>query len=192
MLSVAILAGGISPLARLPSREKIPKSLIGLTASRFSHTSCACSRGIQHVVLCAGHLGEAIRDFAGDGSRFGVKLEYSFDGPVLRGTGGAIHQALPLLGESFLVVYGEFLICPAITAVEASGKLGLMAGLSESRPVGLEQRGVHRRRLHAATTSATAPRACSTSIMDWARFAAKCSTPSRRAPSATSRICIRI
>ena len=131
MLSVAILAGGIATRLR-PVTEKIPKSLIEINGEPFlaHQLRLLRSRGIQHVVLCAGHLGEAIRDFAGDGSRFGVKLEYSFDGPVLRGTGGAIHQALPLLGESFLVVYGDsYLPCDyraAASAFEASGKLGLM------------------------------------------------------------------
>jgi N-acetyl-alpha-D-muramate 1-phosphate uridylyltransferase len=81
-------------------------------------------------VLCVGYLGEMIREFAGHGERFGVELEYSFDGPVLRGTGGAIHQALPLLGESFFVLYGDsYLPCDYARveqAFEASGKAGLM------------------------------------------------------------------
>ncbi len=82
------------------------------------------------MVLCVGHLGEQIREFAGDGSGFGMEVEYSFDGPVLRGTGGAIHQALPRLGENFFVIYGDsYLPCDyaAVQAsFEASGKAGLM------------------------------------------------------------------
>jgi NDP-sugar pyrophosphorylase family protein len=131
MLPVAILAGGIATRLR-PVTETIPKSLIEITGEPFlaHQLRLLRSRGIERVVLCAGHLGEAIRDFAGDGSRFGIQLEYSFDGPVLRGTGGAIHQALPLLGDCFLVVYGDsYLPCDyeAIAhAFEASGKQGLM------------------------------------------------------------------
>jgi NDP-sugar pyrophosphorylase family protein len=48
-----------------------------------------------------------IQEFAGDGSRFGMRLTYSFDGPSLRGTAGAIRNALPLLDESFFVLYGD-------------------------------------------------------------------------------------
>jgi dTDP-glucose pyrophosphorylase len=46
------------------------------------------------------------RDF-GDGAAFGVRLDYSFDGPKLLGTGGAIKRALPLLGDEFFVLYGD-------------------------------------------------------------------------------------
>ena len=131
MLPVAILAGGIATRLR-PVTERIPKSLIDINGEPFlaHQLRLLRSRGIERVVLCAGHLGEALRDFAGDGSRFGVQLEYSFDGPVLRGTGGAIHQALPLLGDRFLVVYGDsYLPCDyaaVAQAFEASGKPGLM------------------------------------------------------------------
>jgi len=131
MLPVAILAGGIATRLR-PVTEKIPKSLIEINGEPFlaHQLRLLRSRGIERAVLCAGHMGDAIRDFAGDGSAFGIDLQYSFDGPALRGTGGAIHQALPLLGENFLVVYGDsYLPCDyraAVSAFEASGKLGLM------------------------------------------------------------------
>jgi len=81
-------------------------------------------------VLCISHLGEMIREYAGDGSRFGVRLDYSFDGPVLRGTAGAIRNALPLLDDSFFVLYGDSYLPCDFQAVgqsfDQSGKLGLM------------------------------------------------------------------
>jgi NDP-sugar pyrophosphorylase family protein len=81
-------------------------------------------------VLCVGYRGEEIRDYAGDGSRFGMRLEYSFDGPRLLGTAGAIRQALPLLGGAFFVLYGDsYLTCDYRAvgqAFLASGKQGLM------------------------------------------------------------------
>jgi NDP-sugar pyrophosphorylase family protein len=131
MLPVAILAGGIATRLR-PVTEKIPKSLVEINGEPFlaHQLRLLRSRGVEHAVLCLGHLGEAVRAFAGDGSAFGIQLEYSFDGPVLRGTGGAIQQALPLLGDRFLVVYGDsYLPCDyaaAASAFESSGKQGLM------------------------------------------------------------------
>jgi len=69
--------------------------------------------GITRVVICIGQHGEYIREFAGDGSRFGMEIEYSADGPVLRGTAGAVRNALPLLGDAFFVLYGDsYLPCP--------------------------------------------------------------------------------
>jgi NDP-sugar pyrophosphorylase family protein len=78
------------------------------------------SRGIDRVVLCAGYLGDLIRDYVGDGSRFALQAEFSFDGPILLGTAGAIRQALPLLGESFFVLYGDsYLPCDYGMVAEA-------------------------------------------------------------------------
>jgi NDP-sugar pyrophosphorylase family protein len=60
------------------------------------------NQGIKRVVLCVGHQGDMIKAEFGDGARFGIGLEYSFDGPRLTGTGGAVRKALPLLGNCFL------------------------------------------------------------------------------------------
>lgn len=88
------------------------------------------SRGIRRAVLCVGHLGEMVRDFAGSGERFGIDLAYSFDGPTLRGTAGAIQQALPLLDDPFFVLYGDsYLPCDyshVQMEFKSSGKQGLM------------------------------------------------------------------
>ena len=59
------------------------------------------------MVFCVGHLGDQIEQVVGDGQRWGVRLRYVFDGPTLLGTGGALRQASPLLGEAFFVMYGD-------------------------------------------------------------------------------------
>ena len=43
----------------------------------------------------------------GNGADYGVALQYSYDGPLLVGTGGAVRKALPLLGDHFFVMYGD-------------------------------------------------------------------------------------
>jgi NDP-sugar pyrophosphorylase family protein len=131
MLPAVILMGGIATRLR-PVTEKIPKALIDINGEPFlSHQlRLLYSRGIRRAVCCVGFLGEMIREIAGDGSRFGLELQYSFDGPVLRGTAGAIHQALPLLEEQFFVLYGDsYLPCDYAAVQEsfqASGKSALM------------------------------------------------------------------
>jgi len=71
-----------------------------------------------------------IEERFGDGSSFGMEISYSFDGPELLGTGGALKKALPLLGEQFLVLYGDSYLpidySEPVRAFVASGKLGLM------------------------------------------------------------------
>ena len=130
-LPVAVLAGGLATRLR-PLTETIPKSLVEIRGEPFlAHQLRLLRRaGARRVVLCVGHLGERVRDFAGDGSAFGLEIDYSFDGPVLRGTAGALATALPLLGGPFLVVYGDSYLPCDYAAVEAtflgSGKSGLM------------------------------------------------------------------
>lgn len=128
---VALLAGGLATRLR-PITETIPKALVPIAGEPFlSHQlRLLHSRGLRRVVLCAGYLGEMIeRDF-GDGSAYGMEIEYSFDGPKLLGTGGALRRALPRLGEQFIVLYGDsYLPLDYRAAVEsfiASGKPGLM------------------------------------------------------------------
>jgi len=88
------------------------------------------SQGITRAVLCVGYLGEMIRHEFGDGSGHGIHLEYSFDGSVLLGTGGALKRAMPKLGEKFFVLYGDSYLpipfAPVADCLERSGKLGLM------------------------------------------------------------------
>ena len=62
--------------------------------------------GAHEVVLCVGYLGEQIEERIGT-DRFGIRIAYSHDGPRPLGTLGAIRRALPLLGERFLVLYGD-------------------------------------------------------------------------------------
>jgi NDP-sugar pyrophosphorylase family protein len=87
-------------------------------------------QGIARAVVCLGHLGEMVEREFKDGRAYGVRLEYSFDGPVLLGTGGALKRALPLLGEAFFVLYGDSYLPidfkPIADFFQRSGKLGLM------------------------------------------------------------------
>jgi len=131
LLTVAILAGGLATRL-LPVTEKVPKSLLELNGEPFlAHQLRLLQRnGVRRVVLCVGFLGEKIRDFAGNGRAFGLELDYSFDGPKLLGTAGALKNALPLLGPEFLVLYGDsYLLCDYAGAArhfQSSGKLALM------------------------------------------------------------------
>ena len=119
MLPIAILAGGLATRLR-PVTEKIPKSLLEINGEPFlaHQLRLLAAGGIRRATLCVGYLGEMIEDYAGDGSRFGIELTYSPDGPAFRGTAGAIAQARALLGESFFVLYGDSYLPCDYRAVE--------------------------------------------------------------------------
>lgn len=130
-LPVAILAGGLATRLR-PITEKIPKLLVEVAGGPFfTHQLRLLKKsGLTRIVLCVGHLGEKIRDHYGDGSRWGVTIDYAFDGGKLLGTGGALVAALPKLGEAFYVLYGDSYLDVDYRAVGArlleSKKLGVM------------------------------------------------------------------
>jgi NDP-sugar pyrophosphorylase family protein len=130
-LDVAILAGGLA--TRLgPLTKQTPKCLLEVSGRPFIHHQLRQLReqGATKVVLCLGYLGEQVVEAVGDGSAFGLEVAYSFDGPELRGTAGAIRRALPHLGEAFFILYGDsWLECryaDVQAAFEAAGTLALM------------------------------------------------------------------
>jgi MurNAc alpha-1-phosphate uridylyltransferase len=129
--SLALLAGGLATRLR-PITTTLPKSLVEVAGEPFiAHQLRLLTReGITDVVVCAGHLGDQIEAFVGDGRRFGCRVRYSHDGELLLGTGGALRRALPLLGERFFVMYGDSFLDTDFRAVHdafvAAGKPALM------------------------------------------------------------------
>jgi NDP-sugar pyrophosphorylase family protein len=130
-LPVAVLAGGLATRLGALTRET-PKCLMEVASRPFIDHQLRQlhSKGVRRAVLCLGHLGERVVEVVGDGSAFGIEVSYSFDGPELRGTAGALKRALPLLGPAFFVIYGDsYLDCNYANvqgAFEAAGKMALM------------------------------------------------------------------
>ena len=108
MLPVAILAGGLATRLR-PLTETIPKSMIEISGQPFVHwqMKMLAKENVQQIVFCLAYKSEMISDYVGDGSQYGIKVQYSFDGEEQLGTGGAIRKSLPLLGDKFMVLYGD-------------------------------------------------------------------------------------
>jgi len=132
--AVAILAGGLG--TRLGAvAGGLPKCMVPVAGRPFlEHVLERLARGgAQRVVICRAHLGDVIERGLGDGRRFGVRIDYSDEGAVPVGTAGALHRALPLLGERFLVMYGDTYLRVDYGVVarahQASGRLGLMTVL---------------------------------------------------------------
>lgn len=94
-----------------PQTLRIPKSLLEVAGRPFVDWQLErlAGCGFGHVVMCIGHLGDRIRAHVGDGSRFGLRVEWSEEGHhgKLLGTAGALRAALPLLAPRFLLTYGD-------------------------------------------------------------------------------------
>jgi len=130
MLPLALLAGGLSTRLQ-PLTASQPKALVQVAGQPFLAHQLRLLReqGLEHVVICAGYLGEQIEAYVA-GQDFGMHIRFSYDGEQLLGTAGALRKALPLLGDAFFVMYGDSLLPCSFAAVQgaflASGRRGLM------------------------------------------------------------------
>jgi NDP-sugar pyrophosphorylase family protein len=132
-LPVCLLAGGLGTRLGETVRDT-PKPLLQVAGEPFllHQLRLLASHGVERVVLCVGYLGERIEAGIGP-ERFGIEIAYSYDAPELDGTLGAIRRAAPLLGERFLILYGDTYLrvdyAGAARIWEESGAPGLMVVL---------------------------------------------------------------
>lgn len=107
-MKAMILAAGKGERMR-PLTLTTPKPLVragGVPLIEY-HLRALAAAGFTEIVINHAWLGQQIEDYLGDGSRYGVSIQYSPEGEPLE-TGGGIFRALPLLGdEAFVVVNGD-------------------------------------------------------------------------------------
>jgi MurNAc alpha-1-phosphate uridylyltransferase len=104
-----ILAAGRGERMR-PLTDTTPKPLLRIGGQMLieHHVHALARAGITGLVINHAHLGEKIARALGDGSAYGVAIQYSPEGEAALETGGGIFNALPLLGEApFLVVNAD-------------------------------------------------------------------------------------
>jgi NDP-sugar pyrophosphorylase family protein len=107
--TIAILAGGFG--TRLGAlTQGLPKPMIPINGRPYLEriVDSFARRGLRDIVLLTGYRAEVIEQHFGNGERFGVNITYSRETEPL-GTGGAIREARPLLGETFVMTYGDVL-----------------------------------------------------------------------------------
>jgi len=108
-MKAIILAAGRGERMR-PLTDTIPKPLLTVAGKPLIvyHLMALARAGIREVVINLSWLGGQIATALGDGSQYGVRIQYSDEGAVALETAGGIFHALPLLGASpFLVVNGD-------------------------------------------------------------------------------------
>jgi N-acetyl-alpha-D-muramate 1-phosphate uridylyltransferase len=134
LLPVCILAGGLGTRLGQVVADT-PKPLLEVAGEPFlrHQLRLLSAHGASRVVICVGYRGELIEAVLGDGSDLGLEVRYVYDGPTLRGTAGAVRGALDMLGDAFLVLYGDTYLrldyAAAQRAFEASGCPALMTVL---------------------------------------------------------------
>ena len=107
-LPVAILAGGLGTRLGEKTLNKA-KVLIDVAGKPFisRQLNYLSDQGIKDIVICVGHLGNQIKNYIGNGSKYNLNVSYSDDSDRLLGTGGSIKKACQILGEHFFILYGD-------------------------------------------------------------------------------------
>lgn len=107
-MKAMILAAGLGKRMR-PLTDDLPKPLL-LCAGKaliIYHIEALAAAGIKDIVINHAYLGEKIEAALGDGSTFGVSIQYSAEKQPMN-TGAGIANALPLLGdEPFIISNGD-------------------------------------------------------------------------------------
>ncbi len=108
-MKAMILAAGLGTRMR-PLTNHTPKPLLKVRGKPLIvwHIDRLRKAGFTQIVINVAYLGQQIIDYLGDGSNFGVQIEFSdeqHEGALE--TAGGIVKALPLLSDTFLVVNGD-------------------------------------------------------------------------------------
>ncbi|MDR6673996.1 N-acetylmuramate alpha-1-phosphate uridylyltransferase MurU [Xanthomonas sp. 1678] len=108
-MKALIFAAGFGERMR-PLTERTPKPLlaVGGTPLIVWHLRKLAALGVREVVINTSWLAEQFPQALGDGSAFGLRIAYSYEGATPLETGGGMLHALPLLGPApFLLVNGD-------------------------------------------------------------------------------------
>ncbi|GAB2567198.1 nucleotidyltransferase family protein [Dyella jejuensis] len=109
MRHALIFAAGLGERMR-PLTDHIPKPLLVARGKPLIawHLEKLAAMGVHDVVINTSHLAEQFPEALGDGSRWGLRIRYAYEGPAPLETGGGILNALSLLGpEPFIAVSGD-------------------------------------------------------------------------------------
>ncbi|MGC1549323.1 MAG: nucleotidyltransferase family protein [Rhodanobacter sp.] len=109
MRHALIFAAGLGERMR-PLTDHTPKPLLlaGGKPLIVYHLEKLAAIGVNYVVINTSHLAEQFPETLGDGSRWGLRIRYAYEGPTPLETGGGMLNALTMLGpEPFIVISGD-------------------------------------------------------------------------------------
>lgn len=109
MRHALIFAAGLGERMR-PLTDRTPKPLLPVGGKPLIewHLEKLAAIDVRYVVINTSHLADQFPDALGDGSRWGLRIRYAYEGPTPLETGGGMLNALPLLGpEPFIAVSAD-------------------------------------------------------------------------------------
>lgn len=110
-MQAVIMAGGKGTRLAALTKDEIPKPMVPVAGKPLLlwQVECLKENGITDLIMVIGHLGEKIQEYFGDGSKFGVQIEYFVEEAPL-GTAGSFYYLKGMLKEdTFLMMSGDLL-----------------------------------------------------------------------------------
>src|SRR5512137_1803905 len=100
MTKIVIVAGGLAT-RMLPITEEIPKCMVDINGKPLIQHQLEFfkSKGYTEFIFCVAHLAEKVKEYFGDGSALGVKIQYVQETKELMGTAGSVKLTEPLITE---------------------------------------------------------------------------------------------
>ena len=108
-MKTVIMAGGKG--TRIASvNSEVPKPMIPIAGRPIleRQTEVLVRQGLTDITMVVGYMGDVIRDYFGDGSRFGANISYVTETEPL-GTAGALYLMKDELKEDFLLLNGDII-----------------------------------------------------------------------------------
>ncbi len=104
-----ILSAGFGTRLEPVTRGKIPKVMVPLAGKPILewHIERLREYGVNEFFINLFYLPDTIKNYFGDGSKWGVKIRYVLEEPEIRGTAGGIKNFDGKLDENFFVIYGD-------------------------------------------------------------------------------------
>jgi len=106
---VVLMVGGLGTRLR-PLTEHTPKPMLKVGDKPILETIILNFKkyGFTNIILSVGYKSKIIEDYFGNGSNFGVKIEYIYEDKRM-GTAGALSFMRDKLNENFFVMNGDLL-----------------------------------------------------------------------------------
>ncbi len=107
-LIAVVQAGGLGTRMRELTDDKIPKPMLRLNGKPMIEwqIEAVARYGIKDFVLIIGHLGEQIKEYFGDGAKWGIRISYIEEIEPL-GSAGSLYYLNEHLANDYLLIFGD-------------------------------------------------------------------------------------
>ena len=109
MMQAVIMAGGKGTRLAALTKDEIPKPMVPVAGKPLLlwQVERLKENGITDIIMVIGHLGDKIKEYFGDGEKFGVSIRY-FEETEPLGTAGSFYYLKDMIhGDRFVMMSGD-------------------------------------------------------------------------------------